>query len=177
MNIKNRQQFLVIVTASLVGLLIVNWLIFNPLENLWSARQKEITTLRTTVTNDRSLIRREDVIRNHWKQMQDGALPGNAAPAELRMSRAFDRWSQASGVNIDNLTPQWQSDADTYSTLDCRVDATGNLQTLTRFLYEIESDPMAIKIESVELTARDDQGQELSLGLELSGLALTSKTQ
>ncbi|HEY1661036.1 MAG TPA: GspMb/PilO family protein [Verrucomicrobiae bacterium] len=177
MNIKNREQFLMILTAVVFALLLGDWMIFEPLTKVWTARQKAIVDLHQQVSSGRFMIRREDSIRSHWQQMQSNALPGAASSAELRMSQAFDRWSQASGVNIENITPQWQDDETNYSTLDCRVDATGNLQTLAQFLYQVESDSMAVQIESVELMARDDQGQELSLGLELSGLALVSNPQ
>ena len=58
-------------------------------------------------------------------------------------------------------------------TLECRVDGFGNLSSLTRFLYDVEKDPMALKVEAVEITARDNDGQQLSLALQVSGLLLT----
>ncbi len=57
-------------------------------------------------------------------------------------------------------------------TFECRVDAAGDLGRLSRFLYSVEREPMALKLESVELGARDKDGQQLSLGLQLSGLVL-----
>ena len=33
---------------------------------------------------------------------------------------------------------------------------------------------MALKLESVDLSARDDTGQQFTLGLQVNGLALTS---
>jgi hypothetical protein len=41
-----------------------------------------------------------------------------------------------------------------------------------KFLFNVERDPMALKIESVEITARDKEGQNLSLGLQISGLGV-----
>jgi hypothetical protein len=177
MNIKNRQQFLIVLTAIVVALYLGDLVVFEPLIKVWKARQVSIAQLRQKVGSGRLLIRREDVIRNEWGHMRANALPAEASTAEQEVLRGFDRWSQASGVNIESITPQWESDQSDYSTLDCRVDANGDLLTLTRFLYEIESDTMPMQIQSVELTARDEQGQELSLGLELSGLALISNTQ
>jgi hypothetical protein len=55
------------------------------------------------------------------------------------------------------------------------VEASGNLGTLSQFLYDIEKDPMALKLESVELSAHDTGGQQLTLGLQLSGLVLNSQ--
>ena len=45
-------------------------------------------------------------------------------------------------------------------TYECRVDAAGDLGKLSRFLYSVERDPMALKLESVELGARDKDGQQ-----------------
>jgi hypothetical protein len=36
---------------------------------------------------------------------------------------------------------------------------------------------MALKIESVDLSARDDTGQQLTLALQINGLALTPQTK
>lgn len=57
-------------------------------------------------------------------------------------------------------------------TYECRADAAGNLSALTRFLYQAEADPLAIKVDVVELTARDTDGEQLTLGLQVSGLLL-----
>ena len=54
---------------------------------------------------------------------------------------------------------------------------SGNIAALSRFLYEVENDPMALKIESLELGARDKEGRLLALGLQLSGLVLIPTTQ
>ena len=62
-------------------------------------------------------------------------------------------------------------------TLECHVDGFGNLPALTRFLYEVEKDPMAFKIETVEISARDKDGQQLTLGLLVSGLLLIPEGQ
>jgi Tfp pilus assembly protein PilO len=177
MNIKNRQQFLMVLTGIVVALYLGNLLLFGPMQKLWKSRQATIAQLRQQVSSGRVLIRREDIIRDEWGRMRANALPPEASSAEQQMLRGFDRWAQASGVNIESITPQWENDQEDYSTLDIRVDATGDLMTLTRFLYQIENDSMPIQIESVQFTARDDQGQELSLGLDLSGLALISNSQ
>ena len=45
------------------------------------------------------------------------------------------------------------------------------LGKLSEFLYSIEKSP-ALKVDSVALSAHDATGQQLTLGLQLSGLAL-----
>jgi hypothetical protein len=48
---------------------------------------------------------------------------------------------------------------------------------LSQFLYDVEKDPMALKLDSVELSAHDTTGQQLTLGLQISGLVLNSQVK
>jgi len=104
--------------------------------------------------------------------MRTNALSGEVSVAENQMLRAFDRWSQDSRIGINGIKPQWKRSSDDYATLECRVDASGGLPEITRFLYEIERDTLGLKLEIVEVTARDDRGQQLALALQVSGLQL-----
>jgi len=51
----------------------------------------------------------------------------------------------------------------------------GSLASLTRFLYQVEKDPLAMKVDVVDLTTRDTEGRNLTMALQLSGLVLTPK--
>ena len=83
------------------------------------------------------------------------------------------KWSLDSRISVSSIKPQWKrGTSEDYSVLECRVDAAGSLGTLTRFLYEVENSPLALKVESVEITSRDNNGQQLALGLLVSGLRL-----
>lgn len=177
MQIKNRQQLLMIGAIAAIALFAGDHLVLSPLTNAWGARSTRITELRKQIAQGKLLVQREKSIRNHWQQMSQQALPSNASAAEQQVVQAIDTCAQNSGVVISAITPQWKHDSDDYSTYECRVDASGGLDRLNRFLYSIEREPMALKLELVELSARDKDGQQLSLGLQLSGLVLNPPAQ
>ena len=172
MQIKNRQQVLIIGAIAAVALFAGDRLVLSPLLAAWSGRAKNISTLRQKISDAKSLTQREQGIRSRWEQMSRNTLPNNTSAAEQQVFKAVDLWAQNSGVAISAVTPQWKHDSDDYMTFECRVDAAGDLGKLSRFLYSVERDPMALKLELVELGARDKEGQQLSLGLQLSGLVL-----
>jgi len=174
MKIENRQQFLIVLVAIAAALLVGNSLIYEPLSKWWSARSQQIVQLRKQVKDGNLLKRREAGIRDQWENMRTNTLPNNSSLAEQQVLKAFDTWSRGSGATITGIMPQWKNDVDDYQTLNCRVEASGNLGTLSQFLYDIEKDPMALKLESVELSAHDTAGQQLTLGLQISGLVLNS---
>jgi hypothetical protein len=175
-NIKNRQQLLVILAAAAIGLFAADKLLLEPLTKSWQARAKRIDDLRKQVREGRTLISWEADVRGGWDRMRTNTLPRDRSVAEQQILKAFDRWAQESRVNLTSITPQWKQDADEYTTLECRVEAAGDMSTLSRFLFDVEQDPMALKMQVIELSARDADGQQLSLGLQVSGLVLSEAT-
>lgn len=171
MNTPNRQRWLVIAAATVVGLLILDRLLLTPLTAHWDRRTAEIARLGKSLAGGRGIVERADRTHQLWNEIQAGALPFDPASAEQTLLSAFDQWGRTAGIELGSIKPQWKRGANPrYSTLECRIDASGTLATLTRFLYEVEKSPLALRIDSVELAARDDRGQKLSLGLLVSGL-------
>lgn len=177
MPIKNRQQLLVLAAAVGVGLLVGDKLILTPLTASWKERSMRITELTKSVNQGSLIVDREENIRSRWNQMRTNTLPASVSAAENEILQGFERWSQASRISISSIKPQWKRGGDDFMTLECRADAFGSIQALTRFLYDLERDPLALKVEAVEITTRDSDGQQLTLGLQVSGLQLNAEAE
>ena len=173
LNIPDRQRWLVIATTACLALLILEYWVRVPLTNVWRAHGVEIAKLQKSFTNGRSTIARAAQIERRWSDMKDNALPRDPAQAEQEVISAFDRWGRANNIELSSIRPQWKRGTDKYSLLECRVEATGTIPTLSHFIYELERSPLALRVDSVELTSRDEYGNKLSLGLVVSGLRLT----
>lgn len=174
LNANNRQRLLVILAGAGVLLLVLDSIVLTPLTKSWQARSAEIARLTKNVAAGRGVVERGPLTQRKWREMESQALPRDPAQAEQQLISAFDRWGRESRIELGSIKPQWKrGTSDRYSVLECRVDASGSLATLTRFLYEVERSPLALRVESMELTTRDPQGQRLSLALMVSGLRLT----
>jgi Tfp pilus assembly protein PilO len=171
LQIKNRQQILIAAAVAVVALFALDKIVISPLTAAWRERSKSVSELRNRVANGRSLVGRERSLRNHWAEMQTNALPANRSLAEQKVLDSFNRWAQDSRLTITSVSPQWRDQED-YSTLQCRVEGSGNLERVTQFLHKMEKDPMALRLETVELSSRDTEGQQISLAMQVSGLVL-----
>jgi hypothetical protein len=172
MNLRNRQQLLGFLAIACLIYLAGDSLVITPLAKSWKARTQRLAELRRSVEHGQSLLDRETSVRGTWDSMRTNALSGQISIAESQLLRAFDRWSQESGVSISGIRPQWKRSADDYMTLECRADASGNLSSLTRFIYLAEKDRLALKVEGLEMVTRDNEAQQLTLSLQVSGLQL-----
>jgi len=173
LKIKNRQQLLAMVAGAGVVLFIADKLIIDPLTNSWSERRTKITELRKKVQDGQALLKREQSLRGAWNEMRSNTLTNNSSLAEQQVLKTVDRCAGDSRASITSINNQWKHDSEDYMTLECRVEAAGDLPALTRFLYNLEKDPMALKLQSVELGSRDNNGRQLTLGLQISALVLT----
>ncbi|MGH7972414.1 MAG: hypothetical protein ACREIC_27185 [Limisphaerales bacterium] len=177
MQIKNRQQMLTAGAIAILALFAADRLLIDPLTGIWDAKAKQIRQMRAQLAENKAILRREQAIRVRWSQMERNTLTNNASAAEQQLFAAIDSWRRDSGVAINGATPAWKHDADDYMTYQCRMDASGNLATVSKFLYDLEKDPMALRLDSIEINARDKEGQVLVLGLQISGLVLTPQTR
>jgi len=177
MNLNRRQQLLAILAIVAVGLFIADRLVFTPLTNSWKARSDRITKLKEQVRDGAQTLKRENALREQWGMMSTNTLSVSKPEAESQMLKAFDRWSQAGGVSVSSIRPQWKEAEDDYKTLECRADVAGSLLAISHFLFQIERDPMGVKVDSMEMTARDNNGSQLALVLQVSGLLLNPPKQ
>lgn len=170
----NRQRLLMFAAGAAVLVLILDSLVFTPATKAWQKRAAEITRLQKSVTEGRGMIARAQSTQGQWTKMQSEALPDDPSKAEQDLVTALDGWGRSCSIEIGSIKPQWKRGATSrYSLLECRIDATGTLNSLSRFLFEVEKSPLALRVDSIELTSRDDSGYKLSLGLLVSGLRLS----
>jgi hypothetical protein len=172
-NVNNRQQLLAVLAIGAIVLLLGDRLVLTPLTRSWKERTQKIASLRKSLAQGDLLLERDSRIRETWETMRTNTLPVNLSAAENEVLKGFNRWAEESRISISSIKPQWRRNTDDYMLLECRADTFGTMENLSRFLYEIEKDPLALRVESLEITARDNNGQQLAMAVQLSGLLLT----
>jgi Tfp pilus assembly protein PilO len=174
MEIKNREKILAIALGAAIVFWLGNVLVLKPMAQSWRARSARIAQLTSQMQDGRQLLARGSEVLGRWDRMQTNSLAPTSALAESQLFTAFDGWVRDSGVTQGSFHPQLRETDDNYSVLECRADVTGSMEQIFNFLYDLEKDPIAIRLDSVGLTSRDDNGRQLALVLEMSGLMLPS---
>lgn len=172
MNLNKRQQIMAVIAIALVALYVADKLVFTPLTNSWKARSSRIAELKEQVRDGTETLKRDTALRQQWDRMRTNTLASAKPEAESQMLKAFERWSQEGGVSVSSIRPQWKEAEEDYKTLECRADVGGSLSAIARFLYQVERDPLGVKVDSLELTTRNTEGSQLALVIQVSGLLL-----
>ncbi len=171
MKLPPRQRLLLLASGVMVGLLALDRLVIGPATAHWQARTTEIAALERTLSAGRAVIERREQTESAWRRLREGALPLDPSMAEQRLLSSLETWARAQGVELTGLRPRWRkASASDASLLECRLDASGSLPALVRVLGELERSPLALRVESLELTSRDETGQRLALAITVTGL-------
>lgn len=172
MNLNKRQQFLAILAIAALGLYLADKVVISPLTKNWKARSARIARLQEQVREGTETLKRENALREQWDEIRTNTLPNSKSEAETQMLKAFERWSGVGGVSVSSIRPQWKESEEDYKSLECRADIAGSLSAIASFLFQVERDALGVKVDSLELTARDQSGEALTLVLQVSGLVI-----
>ena len=177
MGYRSHEKILLVVAALCVGALVGDRLVLTPLLGLWSERSDRIIRLRQDLAKADALLERSDSTRGRWNEMQAASLPADAAVVESIILNAISDWSRGSGLTVTSVKPRWGDEQDETSMIDCRVGARGQMREFARFLYDIETGPLALRTEEIKVSSREETGRNLTLNVRFTGLHLKDRGQ
>lgn len=173
---------LLIVALTAIVLLGLDSLVIEPLYHNWTDRNERIGKLKKELADGRTLINQGPGYRDLWDRMRTNTLDkDDVSLAESDLLKSFDRWAKDGGLVVSGIHPQWKQTGEDFATLECRAEATGTINNLAKFLFNVEKshslhngekEHMGVRIDSIEVTARDPQGQQLSMNITVSGLQI-----
>ena len=167
----NREKLLFILVAIVLGLFAGDRLLLQPYLGSWKKHGDNITKLKDQLNKGNRLRSRERIIRADWDSKKENSLPLDENLAQDSVLTAVRRWGTESGVSL-NYTSSRPREEDTFTSIEGKLDITGSMSQVLRFLYQVEKDPLAIRVKSFDIDSKDN-GQTMSMGMIVSGLILT----
>ncbi|NBQ25662.1 MAG: hypothetical protein EBU26_15645 [Verrucomicrobia bacterium] len=172
MSALGREKILVTLAVAAVAILFGDKVILGPLSATWKERRDRIEILDQQVLRGQALMDRESAIRRKWLEMWQAAIPRDRSVSENQVLESVDRWASASRISFTSIKPSWRTADDGHLLLECRANGYGDLSEIIQFVHALESDDLALQVNLLELTQRDDKGSSIGMNLNFSGLLL-----
>lgn len=176
MDSERRKRLLIVLTALCVGAWLADTFVIEPVMASWEARTARIDELERRIAESTALLDRENDLRERWQDMRKNALSSSVSDAERAVLEAVSRWASDSRLSIATIKPRWIEVDKASRLLEVQVAGTGNMESVARFVYGQESDPLPLRVEELEVTAADATGGKLSLEVRFTGLVLERPT-
>jgi hypothetical protein len=174
MVLSKRERMILIAAIIAVVMLVADRFVVGPV----SARREEIKArkleLQAELENAQLLFTRQKLMERKWKTLLSNGLR-NDAEAESKIARALDEWSKEAMLTLSSVKPERVASDKGLKEMTFVVAGMGTLEAVSRFLWQIETAPMPIKVVDMQVGSTNETGQSMSLQLRLSALCLGSE--
>jgi Tfp pilus assembly protein PilO len=171
MGLSKRERIILIAAIASVGLFVAVKFVINPVqakrEELESQRQQRLGDLNEA----EMLIANHARMRRKWNAMLSDGLR-NETEAESRILSALKEWSGAANMALNSIRPERTSSNRGLREMIFTVSGRGSLESVARFLWQIETAELPVKIGDMQLGSSSEAGDSMSLQLHLSALYL-----
>lgn len=165
-----REKRLALIAGAVVGVLVFDQFILQPMIRGWGARADRISELSQQVQRGKSLLQRRDAIEDRWARMQANALPLSRAESETRVVDGMLRWQQSSAASVTSVKPEWRDVDEVHDLLEVRLSIEGGLRDVVGFVHALESDRLPVRMDRIEMVKGDASGNRFQVTVIMSAL-------
>lgn len=158
-----REKTIVIVAGSVIGALLLDRVLVTPLWDSYILAEGRIENIREELERADNLERNSRRARSTWNRIAGDSLPADASQAESQLLNSVRVWAQRAGVNLTSLKPERAESDEPFDRLVVRAAATGDMESLSRFLYAAETSRIPVRVADATLATRRDGEDDLSL--------------
>jgi hypothetical protein len=187
-----RERTIIVVTLSVLGILGIDRYVLTPLLDRYEQSEVRRESLQAEMVKARSLLERRELIAPRWRQMVTDGLQRDPAEAESQALHAVQDWAADAGLDLSSLKPERAREPLKLEPLrekptlerpremtelreiTLHAAGTGSMAAVSRFLWLVETAPIPIKVKVLQLGARQEGTDNLTLQVRLSTLYLAS---
>jgi Tfp pilus assembly protein PilO len=174
MVLSKRERLILIAAIAALVMLIADKFVVGPISERREATKTQKLGLQAELENARLLFSRQKLMERKWKTLLSDGLQ-NDAEAESKIARALDEWSKDAMLTLSSVKPERVASDKGLKEMTFVVAGMGTLESVSRFLWQIETTPIPIKVMDMQVGSTNETGQSMSLQLRLSALCLGSE--
>ena len=172
MRLSKRETYFAVGAIAAVALLALDRYLITPLMDSGAALRAEQALLVKEMEDAERLFDRRRLMGRKWEELTAGGLTSDPQEAESRLLHAMRDWAEEWGLSLSSLKPERDTKGGTVREITVVVSGTGPMRAVTRFLWRAETTGLPLRIREVQVSARKEGTDELSLQLKASTLYL-----
>lgn len=170
MAISKRERYIGLGVGAALGLLAIDHFALSP----YMDRRKELeNNLQQVELQEKSMASMLDAkvrMEKTWMQLRKNMKP-EAPDADSQARTALRECADAAGVNLGDVNPDRSATSqEGFRLVNLRVAASGRTASISRMLWQLETMPIPLRINSLEVSSRPENTDDLRLDMNVSTL-------
>jgi Tfp pilus assembly protein PilO len=170
MIISSRERLILVVTAIVLALLVLDRYVVTPLDDYRASLDAQKQRLLGEMERAQALLERKHQLTPKWKEMTAGGLKRDPSEAESQILHAVQDWSKEAGLKLTSMKPERLPDKKTLQEISFQAAGIGSMNAVARFLWRLETAKVPVRVKDLQLGSRKEGTDDLTLQLRLSTL-------
>ncbi len=167
MVLSKRERILALATLLVMGALVANSLILDPLFTKRRQAADERTDLEAQLAEAQNTFERRRLLERKWKTVLSEGMRSDT-DAESRVTKALNEWSRQTRLTLTSIKPERTTGDKGMSEITFVVAGRGSLESVASFLHQVETAELPVKVTTMQLGSTSESGDSMSLQLRLS---------
>lgn len=177
MTLSKREKMIAVVTATVVGLLILNMYVIGPLMDAREELAAQELRLTREINDARALLKESREANRRWPELRKSGLTSDQSTAASSLLNAMESWSLSAGLPLSSMRPDRSNTVQGLHDLTYQATADGSMRAIVGFLYRAETAQMPARIRELQITSRTDGADDLSMQLRMSTIWEDAKSR
>lgn len=175
-SLSKRERMIAIVVAAAVGLFVFDRFALTPYSEARTQVLDELDRTTKDLANADRLFDQRKSLTKSWTAAGNGGIKANRSLAESQAQQAVLDWARSAGVNVASLKPERDQQQNGLQVISFHVNCTGSMLGLSKLLYSLETAPIPIRLNDLQITPRREGTDDLTLQMGVSTLAILADT-
>jgi hypothetical protein len=177
MILSRRERYIVIGTVAVVGLLALDRIFLTPMIEHRQLLEAEMRKSTAEMTRAEGLFTNSPRVHRKWNEMTAATLKVDGSNAESQIIRDVGDWALQAGLNLSSVKPERaeKENKTQFMKITFRANATGNMAAISRFMWQVQTSKVPVRVTDLSITTRRDGADDLTLDLGISTLYLPAE--
>lgn len=177
MVLSKRERIIVIVSIAALVILVLDRYALTPLLDADARVETALAAAKDKQAKDMRLIRQAaGTTSKRWNEMIEGGLKSDPAQSEGQVLHALEGWASEAGLSPLSMKPERVTQTGELREITVQAAGTGSMSAVAGFLWRIESSQMPLRTRDLQLSARREGADDLSMTVRVSTLYLAPQS-
>jgi Tfp pilus assembly protein PilO len=175
MAFTKRERTVIVVAIITVSLLVADKYLVSPMLEQYSQAKQNREKLKTELQQSLTAIERKNMLQKQWNQMKEAGLADDYEQMESSVLRYIRDSSLKDNLVLSSVQPERVSVSRDIGETEFIVSASGSMDSVTKFLWDLETAKLPVKIKNLQLGSNDETARQMSLQVKLSSVYIDTQ--
>ncbi len=168
MTMSKRERYIAIGAGVVIFALLLDQVLLSPMFKRLSDANLAIEDYQSSLREANNLFDSDIAASRRWKELAGTGLKADASAAEGQLLDRVREAAQNAGLSVQSLKPDRSERVNGFYRITLRVSATGSMSRMTRFLHNLQTSKIPLRMSDLQVSARKEGTDDLALQLGVS---------